>query len=89
MDLWIRSQNKGRLRLISNLRIYQEEGQTDFNIQDDGCMLGTYTTYERALEVLDEIQYRMLKNLYIIKTNGFGEELDLKPNHFLLYEMPE
>lgn len=57
MELWIRSQDKERLRLVDSLRIYQEdEGQIDFNIQDGGCILGTYKTKERALEVLDEIQ---------------------------------
>lgn len=76
MELWIRSQNKGRLRLISNLRIYQEEGQTDFNIQDDGCILGTYTTYERALEVLDDIQMCLFHN-------------DIGSSKIAIYEMPE
>lgn len=61
MELWIRSQDKERLRLIDSLRIYQEEEQIGFNIQDGGCILGTYKTKERALEVLDEIHDHLEK----------------------------
>ena len=85
MDLWIRSQNKERLRLPSNLRIYQEVGQTDFNIQDDGCILGTYKTKERALEVLDEIQEAQLGNYHY----RCPSNVKVSNENMIVYEMPK
>ena len=52
-------------------------------------LLGTYKTKERALEVLDEIQDKMLNGSFAKKINGLGEELDLIPNPILIYNMPE
>ena len=76
MELWIRSQDKERLRLVDSLRVYQEdEGQIDFNIQDGGCILGTYKTKERALEVLDEIQ-KLLMPKVIIKNIDNSVKID-------------
>ena len=52
-------------------------------------ILGTYETKERAIEVLDEIQDKMLNGSFAKKINGLGEELDLMPNPILIYNMPE
>lgn len=94
MELWIRSQNKERIRLVDNIRIYQEEGQIDFNIQDSGSILGTYATKERALEVLDDIKNHIC-DLEVIKT--YASMVNLKGNEekmkklfqSLVYQMPE
>ena len=51
--------------------------------------LGVYKTKERAIEVLNEIQNKMLNGAFAKKINGLGEELDLIPNPILIYNMPE
>lgn len=51
--------------------------------------LGVYKTKERALEVLNEIQDKMLNGAFAKKINGLGEELDLIPNQILIYNMPK
>ena len=73
MELWIRSQNRKRLvkangLLISNIgEVYLEN--------EEMILLGEYTPYERALEVLDEIQK------YILLPNT--------DNSAYVYEMPK
>lgn len=68
MDLWIRSQDKERL--IKPIDFYIEENidyvnkSSDFNIYaldftNNDIIIGNYQTKERALEVLDEIQYQI------------------------------
>ena len=52
-------------------------------------ILGTYKIKERAIEILDEIQNKMLNGVFAKKINGLGEELDLIPNPILIYNMPE
>ena len=57
MDLWIRSQDKKSLRIVSNINIIHEDGKM-FICNYMGIAnikLGTYKTEQRALEVLDEI----------------------------------
>lgn len=71
MELWIRSQLKGSLTKVNDLRIMQldkdgfrvlieEDAKEGWCIiaNDDPC-IGTYKTKERALEVLDEIHNRI------------------------------
>lgn len=56
MELWIRSQDKTKLRKIDNIYYYYEICN-EHSLYTDGIIeLGTYKTKERALEVLDEIQ---------------------------------
>lgn len=67
MELWIRSQNKELLKLVNNIEIdyldfkkydYVQSIQNkgEYGIRCNGDLLGQYSTKERALEVLDEIQ---------------------------------
>ena len=63
MELWIRSQDKEKLRKIVDLK-YQKGSFDDDSVEvivgtsqyDEWEVLGIYKTKERALEVLDEIQ---------------------------------
>lgn len=98
MELWIRSQDKMNLVKIRQISLnYQNNKQIIANYipelyENSGEyyeLLGTYKTKERALEVLDEIQDRMLNSAFAKKINGLGEELDLIPNPILIYNMPE
>ena len=55
--MWIRSQNKRCLLNTLNLYLFG----TSIKSNDKDCILGTYQTEERALEVLDMIQSRIIK----------------------------
>lgn len=61
MELWIRTQDKMRLVKPNRLAIKRDSrtiGEGDYYIYESQNSLryGTYTTKERALKVLDEIQ---------------------------------
>ena len=52
--MWVRSQNRKKLTEIHDLDI------DDINqIWDGSSLLGKYSTEEKALKVLDQIQYNM------------------------------
>ncbi|AJD31671.1 hypothetical protein ACQX0N_09645 [Clostridium tepidum] len=55
MGIWIRSQNKDTLVCCKNIEI---DGESVYGAH---YFLGEYATEQRALEVLDEIQDRMIK----------------------------
>ena len=71
MNLWIRSQDKEKLCKVHDLCVREnqnENNETNYVIQDIYTM-GTYTTKERAIEVLDEIQ-NILKPKYILDSSS-------------------
>ena len=90
MELWIRSQD--REDLINNpLRIYYDSNYEGVhkiiaNTHDETIWLGKYTTKERALEVLDEIQKKI--NLINLGHDFGSPMIDLK-NPTYIYQMPE
>lgn len=101
MELWIISQDKEDFLEVHNLGLAYK-GKYGFMdkigdidgycicefINDYHVKLGTYTTKERALEVLDDIKRKMLKGTFAEKKNGLGETLDFMPNPIYVYEMP-
>lgn len=91
MDLWIRSQDKKSLRIVSNINIIHEDDKF-FICNYTGIAnikLGKYEYEKRALEVLDEIQ-NMLKPKLLVKINEFDEqEVHEKIRTNIFYEMPE
>lgn len=85
MELWIRSQDKSALNCVRSIRI---------NGLDIMCysgeVLGTYSTRERALEVLDEIQNKIVINTgYVLATNSGIKPDVIKPDYCAVYEMPK
>ena len=87
MELWIRSQDKNSLTKVSNLSLQEIKHPVRHDVEyygigtyyDNLQMLGKYTTQERALEVLDEIQ-------------NFIERKDFEGNRYYegkIYEMPK
>lgn len=91
MDLWIRSQDKSSLRIVSNINIIHEDGKM-FICNYMGIAnikLGTYKTEQRALEILDEIENHLINSSFARKTNGLGEVKDIIPNPLFIYEMPK
>ena len=54
MELWVRSQNKCKLRKAEVVYYYYEGGK--HIIDCNGYPVGTYKSKERCLEIIDEIQ---------------------------------
>ena len=97
MDLWIRSQSKGVLVKINDLRIMQldkddfrvlieEDARDGWSIiaNDDPC-IGTYKTKERALEILDEISDELISTNYM----PLEENEKITCGSARIYEMPK
>lgn len=56
--MWIRSQSKLTLQNVKRFVI--EQFKIGIYIVGDGCPLGVYSTKEKALKVLDEIQHSIM-----------------------------
>ena len=94
MELWIRTQDK--TTLIRSYEIYVVEyGKDSYVIRAKRTshILGAYNSFERALEVLDEIQKRLSLDFNL---NGNYEQLDIfikakmiNGLYGVIYEMPE
>lgn len=56
--MWIRSQNRMQLQDVNRFVI--ERFETGIYIVGNGCTLGVYSTKEKALKVLDEIQHSIM-----------------------------
>lgn len=86
MELWIRSQD--RTTLIRSYEIYISEQQNTYLIRAKRTshILGAYETYDRALEVLDEIQKKI--NLINLGHDFGSPMIDLK-NDTYIYKMPK
>jgi len=86
MELRIRSQDKMKLRRVIDLGIFEEqEGYTIYCDDSIDNILGTYNSKERALEVLDEIQKKLMD--FKVEFNDSG--VTYKDVSVLVYEMPE
>ena len=103
MELWIRSQDKEKLIKVENL-FTEYNGDVDpelcpYSIVTDKCVeLGIYKNYERALEVLDEIQnIILLKDMYEYDKESLHESWENMPKEEIqeirrqlgVYEMPK
>ena len=80
MELWVRSQDKDILTIVDDLVIEDESNKicTHKCIGDMQRIytLGRYTTRERALEVLDDIQMCLFHN-------------DIGSSKIAIYELPK
>ena len=95
MELWIRSQDKEKLLKISGIQ-YQNcklvENETveaniliGFYSSYENEILGEYTTKERAIEVLDEIQ-NILKPKYILDTSSIKPDGDFYKENGAIFQ---
>lgn len=87
MELWIRSQDK--TTLIKSYEIYITEQQNKYLIRAKRTshILGVYNTFERALEVLDEID----EFVDLFNRKGFVNVISddgIHPKH-TIYHMPK
>lgn len=98
MELWIRSQDRETLKQAYHLDIYSlldSEIDNYWYIEESGTDLGVYNSKERALEVLDEIQYCII---YMGDSFDLATKLKQKvrakvsvniKTNVVIYEMPE
>ena len=96
MELWIRSQDKTKLVKVNSLwvmdnQIWMEvpfyENHKKLGLTVSGCnhKLATYTTKERAIEVLDEIQ-NILKPKYILDTSSIKPDGDFYEENGVIFQ---
>lgn len=87
--MWIRSQDKTVLVKVFDFRVdccigldgeYYIQGNLDSNY--DSYILGTYKSKERAIEVLDEIQKKIIDF-------EFGKANECLISNEVVYQMPE
>lgn len=76
MELWIRSQDRKTLLKMNRIYVFSQTIFAEY-IDNREIDLGTYKTNERALEVLDEIQHRLITLC------------DSMNRHLYVYEMPQ
>lgn len=95
MDLWIRSQDRMNLVKVNQINVnYQNNKQIIANYIPDFVgtqgeyyeMLGSYKTKERALEVLGEIEKKIILLGLGVTFNSPMVDVD---NPFNVYEMPK
>jgi len=94
MGIWIRSQDKCRMGKCAEFYIddsydgdYDIEG---YSIDDTPIILGTYSTEEKAIKVLDMIQTEIIKSntKFVSWGNGIGQNIPcvgVQP----IFEMPQ
>ena len=103
MDLWIRSQNKGALIKVEILGY--ADGTINAYLGNNEIVLGEYSSDERALEVLDEIQRKItpvtiIKQTKPIKYIDYNRTIsdatlyvedvsEVKEVGMIIYEMPK
>ena len=82
MELWIRSQDSEALTKVNmGVMFWKDVNNRNCIVNKDNAtgysILGAYKTKERALEVLDEIQHRLITLC------------DSMNRHLYVYEMPK
>lgn len=85
--MWIRSQDKRTLVKVN--RLWIAKAGVIYNlpptgIEEDSDLLGEYESFERAVEVLDNIQSQLRSAVEVIR----GVSSDTYKQYFI-YQMPE
>ena len=84
--MWVRTQDKEALVYANNFYIMKTRGEEKYEISyfdgDSFVKLGFYKSKERALEVLDEIQEKIINF-------EFGEANECLISNEVVYQMPE
>lgn len=84
--MWIRIQNKEVLVYANNFYIMKTRGEEKYEISyfdgDSFVKLGFYKSKERAVEVLDEIQEKIINF-------EFGEANECLISNEVVYQMPK
>ena len=99
--MWIRSQDKTKLLQANKVRVVPNNEyiaeilkiDTEYDIMCDDYIIGTYSTEEKALKVLDMIQ-STLTNYKLLLSSEYGqyktpaEKLSILPT-LCIFEMPK
>lgn len=91
LGMWIRSQRKNALVNINFLRVINDGNYCLIcGATTDGCdyELGVYSTEEKALDVLDEIQ-ELIEDKQFCKTYKVEFENFVLNNGVQVYQMPQ
>lgn len=100
MDLWIRSQDKRKLDIAKDMHIcerrvvveypelHSEKDPDNYVILIGGYEYGVYKTKERALEVLDEIQNKLIGASRILVQSKAEPKTNPNDNFYLLSTEP-
>ena len=85
--MWVRSQNRMQLQNVNRLVI--EQFEIGIYIVGNGCTLGIYSTKEKALKVLDEIQHSIMTEhqFYTEDVNCIGKYFTKEYKE--IYQMPQ
>lgn len=84
--MWIRSQNRMQLQDVNRFVI--EQFETGIYIVGNGCTLGIYSTKEKALKVLDEIQDAIEDTDYY-RIDNIGHGTYALGKGVQVYQMPQ
>lgn len=84
--MWVRSQNRMQLQDVNHFVI--EQFEIGIYIVGNGCTLGIYSTKEKALKVLDEIQGKIECPYPSRVTPAFGTNCYHLSEKGKFYEMP-
>ena len=84
--MWIRSQNRMQLQDVNRFVI--EQFEAGIYIVGNGCTLGIYSTKEKALKVLDEIQDAIEDTDYY-RIDNIGHGTYALGKGVQVYQMPQ
>lgn len=92
--MWIRSQDKMNLIEVQGFQIcyIKNEHEEYWEIYTIGTSLGTYKSKERALEVLDEIDSKIMMNKVIEIYSNLGDLTFANRENYTytpIYKMPK
>lgn len=90
MDLWIRNQDKMMLVKVNEVALCKLCDGYDIMITTDvyhQFICGTYSTKEKALKVLDEIQCLLVDRYTMDPNYSFGGKA--LPRTCVIYQMPQ
>lgn len=82
--MWIRSQDKKKLIEIHDVTIYHDK-----QIWAGCSFIGEYSTEEKALKVLDEIQKYIGSERFYSTTKGISEQQSISIENTNVFKMPQ
>lgn len=92
MSIWVRSQDKEFLMKVDNINLELNRLFTFVGGVTTAFTLGTYKSKERALEVLDEIDSKIMMNKVIEIYSNLGDLTFANRANYTytpIYQMPE
>lgn len=92
MNLWIRTQDRKTLVRSYEIYIVEQRNMYFIRAKRTSHILGIYSTFERALDVLDEIQETMCLNKFNYEDKEktcYRDCYRYKSNIIAIYEMPK